>query len=307
MKQVIEKLFLNLTQRGYKGRIVPIRHLQDLQEEIEGHRGRGLFDKEFYQEYLSWFEFKVPESLPEARSLIIIAVPSPQNQAIFKWNGELRPLMIPPTYVGYNETSKMVEDYLRAILSPEGYNVSSTRLPLKILAVRSGLGQYGKNNICYVPGMGSFMQLVAVYSDLPCQENNWQDAQVMKRCKSCDACRLKCPTGAIPSDRFLLRAEKCIPFHNEKQGNIPFPAWMDPSWHNCVIGCLHCQKVCPENGDFLGWIKGKEEFSEEETSLLLEGVETDKLPATTVEKLKKLDLIRYFDKLRRNLGVFFKK
>jgi len=307
MKQPTEKLFLDLAQRGYKGRIVSIRHLQDLQEEIEGHRGRGLFDEEFYQEYLSWFEFKVPESLPGARSLIIIAVPSPQSQAIFKWNGESRALIIPPTYVRYKETTKMVEDYLRSILSPEGYNVASARLPLKLLAVRSGLGQYGKNNICYVPGMGSFLQLVAVYSDLPCQEDTWQDAQVMKRCQSCDACRSKCPTGAIPSDRFLLRAERCIPFHNEKQGDVPFPAWMDLSWHNCVIGCLQCQRVCPEDRDFLGWVEGKEEFSEEETSLLLKGVEIDKLPATTVEKLKRLDLIRQFETLPRNLGVFFKK
>jgi epoxyqueuosine reductase len=307
MQQLIAKLFLDLTQRGHRGRIVSIRHLQDLQEEIEGYRKQGLFDEEFYQEYLSWFEFKVPESLPEAKSMIIIAVPSPQSQAIFKWNGESRALIIPPTYVRYKETTKMVEDYLRSILSPEGYNVASARLPLKLLAVRSGLGQYGKNNTCYVPGMGSFLQLVAVYSDLPCQEDSWQDAQVMKRCQSCDACRLKCPTGAIPSDRFLLRAEKCIPFHNEKQGDVPFPAWMDPSWHNCVIGCLHCQRVCPEDRDFLGWIEGKEEFSEEETSLLLEGVEIDKLPAATVEKLKKLDLIRFFDKLPRNIGVFFKK
>jgi len=307
MQQMAEKLFLDLAQRGYRGRIVSIRHLQDLQKEIEGHRERGVFNEELYQEYLSWFEFKVPESLPEASSLIIIAVPSPQYQAIFKWKGEVRALIIPPTYVRDNETRITVEDHLRSILSPEGYSVSGAKLPLKLLAVRSGLGQYGKNNICYVSGMGSFLQLVAVYSDMPCQEDTWQDAQVMKRCKSCEACRLKCPTGAIPSDRFLLHEERCITFHNEKQGDVQFPDWVDPSWHNCLIGCLHCQRVCPEDRDFLGRIEGKEEFLEEETSLLLEGVETDKLPATTVEKLKRLDLIQYFDKLPRNLGVFFKR
>jgi epoxyqueuosine reductase len=184
--------------------------------------------------------------------------------------------------------------------------VAGARLPLKLLAVRSGLGQYGKNNICYVPGMGSFLQLVALYSDLPCQEDSWQDAQVMQRCKSCNACRLKCPTGTIPSDRFLLRAERCIVFHNEKQGDVSFPAWMDPSSHNCLIGCMLCQRVCPVNRDFLGWIEGKEEFSEEETSLLIEGVKMDKLSTTTVEKLKRLDFVRFYDKFPRNLGVFSK-
>jgi epoxyqueuosine reductase len=307
IKQTTEALFLDLARRGYKGRIVSVQHLQDLQEEIEGHRRRGLFDEMLYQEYLSWFEFKVPESLPEAKSMIVIAVPSPQNQAIFKWNGESRALIIPPTYAWYRETTKIVEDFLRSILGPEGFKVAGARLPLKLLAVRSGLGQYGKNNICYVPGMGSFLQLAAVYSDLPCQEDSWQDAQVMQKCQGCNACRLKCPTEAIPFDRFLLHAERCIVFHNEKQGDVPFPAWINPSSHNCLIGCMHCQRVCPEDRDFLGWIEGKEEFSEEETALLLKGEKIDKLSTTTVEKLKRLDFVRFYDKFPRNLEVFFKK
>jgi hypothetical protein len=58
IKQTTEALFLDLARRGYKGRIVSVQHLQDLQEEIEGHRRRGLFDEMLYQEYLSWFEFK---------------------------------------------------------------------------------------------------------------------------------------------------------------------------------------------------------------------------------------------------------
>jgi epoxyqueuosine reductase len=180
-------------------------------------------------------------------------------------------------------------------------------LPLKLLAVRSGLGLYGRNNICYVPGFGSFLQLVAVYSDLPCDRDGWREAQMLERCQDCSACRLNCPTGAISSDRFLLRAERCIVFHNERKGSIPFPAWMDSSWHNCLVGCLHCQRVCPENKDFLHWIEGREEFSEEETSLLLQGAALDELPSETVGKLEKLDLIEYLDTLPRNLGVFFRK
>ncbi len=245
--------------------------------------------------------------MPEAKSLIVVAVPRPQSQAVFTWNGESRALLLPPTYVAYEETRKRVEDFLAGILEPKGYRIARTKLPLKLLAVRSGLGLYGRNNICYVPGMGSFLQLVAVYSDLPCQKDSWQEIRMMKSCQSCNACRLKCPTEAISSDRFLLHAERCIVFHNEKKGNIPFPEWMDPSWHNCLVGCLHCQKICPENKDFLQWIEGREEFSEEETALLLQGVALDQLPTATARKLKKLDLIEYLDSLPRNLGVFFGK
>ena len=215
--------------------------------------------------------------------------------------------MLLPTYVDYEETRKMVEDLLGEILNTSGYRVERMKLPLKLLAVRSGLGLYGRNNICYVPGMRSFLQLVAVYSDLPCKKDNWQEVRMMERCQDCHACRLNCPTSAIPSDRFLLRAERCIVFYNEKEGDVPFPDWMNPSWHNCVVGCFHCQRVCPENKDFMQWIEGKEEFSQEETALLLEGASLDKLPASTIKKLKKLDLIEYLDVLPRNLGVFFGK
>jgi epoxyqueuosine reductase len=302
-----EELLLHLTEHEYQGSIASIKHLPELKEDIEGLLRQGLFDKEFYQERLAWFDFRIPNSLPEAKSMIIVAVPRPQSQAVFTWNGKKRALILPPTYVPYEGITKQVENLLSKFLSTRGYHVVRTALPLKLLAVRSGLAEYGRNNICYVPGMGSFLQIVAVYSDVPCQEDHWREAQMMQRCQNCHACRLACPTRAISSDRFLLHAQRCIVFHNERKGNIPFPNWMNPSWHNCLFGCLHCQRVCPENRNFLQWIEEKEEFSQEETALLLEGVSSDRLPARTAKKLEHLDLIGDLDRLPRNLSVFFKK
>ncbi len=302
-----EELLLHLTERGYQGRVVSIQHLPELKENIEGCRKQGLFDKEFYQERLTWFDFRIPDNLPEAKSMIVIAVPRPQSQVVFTWNGEKQALILPPTYVAHEETTKRIEDLLTKFLGSRGYHVARTALPLKLLAVRSGLGEYGRNNICYVPGMGSFLQLVAFYSDLPCEEDHWRKVQMMKRCQRCHACRRNCPAGAVPSDRFLLRAERCIVFHNERKGNIPFPTWMDPSWHNCLYGCLHCQRVCPEDKDLIQWIENEEEFSQEETALLLEGVPRNQLPATTARKLEHLNLIDDLDSLPRNLGVLFRK
>lgn len=303
--QTTEELLLHLAEHGCKGRVVSIQHLRDLREEIEGHYKEGLLDKEFYHERLAFFDFQIPDDLQEVKSLIVVAVPRPQSQATFTLNGKTRRLILPPTYLDYKKTTKRVENLLRGIMSTKGYRVTSTSLPLKLLAVRSGLGLYGRNNICYVPGMGSFLQLVAVYSDMPCQSDSWHEAQRMKNCQNCYACRLNFPTGAIPSDRFLLRAERCIVFHNERKADIPFPAWIDPSWHNCLFGCLRCQSVCPLNKDFLQWIEEKEEFSEEETALLLEGVSRDRLPTATLRKLKRLDLVEDLNAIPRNLGVFF--
>jgi epoxyqueuosine reductase len=307
MDSFVDNLFVRLRERGFQGRIVSISHLQELQEEIERLRSHGFLDSQFYQDRLAWFNFQVPENLPKTQSLIVVAVPRPQTRAIFNWNGQRRLLILPPTYTAYDAITELVGNFLAKILGERGYKSTRTALPLKLLAARSGLGQYGRNNICYVSGLGSFLQLVALYSDMPCEEDSWQEATMMKSCEECELCRRACPTGAIPSDRFLLRAERCIVYHNEKKGDVPFPNWMTTSWHNCIVGCMHCQRVCPQNKEVIQWTGAEEEFSEEETALLLEGVPHDKLPATTLKKLERLGLVDYLDSLPRNLGIFFKK
>ena len=304
MEDAVQHLFLQLNERGYQARVVPIHHLHDLREEIEGRHAQGFLNDEFYQAWLSRFEGKPPEDLG-ATSLIVVAVPRPQIRVDWHWNGRKPSVIIPPTYVGYEETRHRIKDLLAGLLAPAGFHVAPARIPLKLLAVRSGLGQYGRNNICYVSGLGSFFQLVAVYSDLPCIQDPWQEARMLERCQDCHACRNRCPSGAIPSDRFLLRAERCIVFHNERSGQYPFPAWLDPTWHNCLIGCMLCQRVCPLNRDVLGWVEQGDEFSQDETRQLMQGVQLDQLPVATVDKLKRLDLADSVDALPRNLGVLF--
>jgi epoxyqueuosine reductase len=262
MDKFVDNLFIRLREQGFRARIVSVSHLHQLQKEIESLHSRALLDSQFYQDELVRFKFQIPKELPKAQSLIVVAVPRPQTRAIFTWNGRRQSLILPPTYTAYDDTTKQVENLLAKILGEKGYKSTGTALPLKLLAARSGLVQYGKNNICYVSGLGSFFQLVAVYSDIPCEEDFWQEATMMKSCEECELCRRACPTGAIPSDRFLLRAERCITYHNEKKGNISFPKWINAPWHNCIVGCMRCQRVCPQNKEVIQWVEEEEEFSE---------------------------------------------
>jgi epoxyqueuosine reductase len=283
---MIERLLSKLEEQGYKGRIVSAEHLPELQVGIEGPYVDGLLDEELYQDYLTSFEF----NLPEAKSLIVVAFPDPQTRVIFAWEGKPLPTIVPPTYLHFREIDKRVEELLVEALAPEGYRVALAKLPKKLTAVRSGLAQYGRNNISYVPGLGSFHRVVVLWSDLPLAEDDWREPGMLEKCETCTACLRKCPTGAITSERFLLHAERCLTFHNEKPGDVPFAGWIDPSAHNCLVGCMHCQRVCPENKDFRDWIEEGEEFSEEETAQLAEGVPTDQLPAATAEKIERADL-----------------
>ena len=305
MSCLTEALYSHLEPHGLKARAVSIARLDDLRREIHDRHARGEFDQGFFQTRLEWFSFTPPDDLPGAASLIVVAKPRPQHQAHFTWNGKTVSLIIPPTYVHYEAVRQEIADLLSEWLAPQAYHVARSRLPVKALAVRSGLAEYGRNNITYVPGMGSFHQLVAFFSDLPCPEDAWREPQMMDRCEKCHACRRACPTGAIPSDRFLLHAERCITFLNELPAGVPFPGWLNPAWHNCLVGCMHCQRACPETIPFLGWIEGGEDFSHDETALLLAGVTGDQLPPATHAKLERLDLLDSLDTLPRNLGVFF--
>jgi len=306
MVEFAEELVASLGERGYQARIVSVSHLHQLKKEVESLRNRALLDSQFFKDRLARFDFQIPRNLPEAKSIIVVAVPRPQTRAIFIWNGQRRPLIVPPTYTAYDEIEKQVEALLAKMLGKKGYRATVTALPLKLLAARSGLVQYGRNNICYVSELGSYLQLAAFYSDMPFEVDSWQEVTMMKSCEECELCRRACPTSAIPSDRFLLRAERCIVYHNEKKGDAPFPEWMDVSWHNCIVGCMHCQRVCPENREVKQRIGEEEEFSEEETGLLLQGLSKERLPALTLRKLERLSLIDYFSCLPRNLSVFFK-
>lgn len=304
MNKSIKKLYSKSVKQNLKGRVVSIQRLQDVREEIEGRHKRGLFDPEFYREALSFFSFRPPGDL-QAASLIVVAAPRPQTEVSFTWKEKTLTLILPPTYLGFRETDRRIEDLLTGWLAPEGYRAVPARLPRKLLAVRSGLAEYGRNNIAYIPGMGSFFQPAVFYSDLPCREDTWREPRLMDRCRDCRVCGTKCPTGAITAERFLLRAEKCLVFHNERSPDHPFPDWIDPAWHNCLIGCMLCQQPCPGNKAFLDRFEGGETFSHEETDLFLRGASSGPLPAATKAKLERLGLLYALDMLPRNLGVFF--
>jgi epoxyqueuosine reductase len=301
---VVTKLLQSIEERGYLGRIVSARHLPDLQESVKAHYEYGHFDQAFYRQWLAdEFDFNPPQSLPEARSLIVVAARQPQVRFTFTWQKKQIPVIVPPIYLHRQETNQQAARDLTEILAPAGYRVMEAVVPKKLLAVQSGLAEYGRNNIAYVPGMGSFHRLVTFFSDLPGEEDGWREPRMMERCEKCRVCVRRCPSGAITTERFLLHGERCIVAHNEQPSEVPFPEWLEVEWHNCLVGCLLCQRFCPENRDYLDRIEEGTTFPAEETALLLAGVPLDQLPGETVKKLEESDLVKYFHVLSRNLKV----
>jgi epoxyqueuosine reductase len=305
--QVQARLIRHLERRGYKGGVAMIQHLRGLRHTIETFYRSRLLDEALYQERLAGFDCGPPHDLLEARSLIVVASPLPRSLLTFTWSGKRTVAIVPPTYRKRRQRDRQVQEVLAEVLEPEGYRVTPATLPEKLLAVASGLAVYGRNSISYISGLGSFYRLAAFYSDLPCEEDDLRIPMMLPRCERCHACHHACPTGAIPADGFLLRGERCITFHNYRPGHIPLPASLDPSWHYCLVGCLRCQDVCPENKRALVRIEEGPEFTSEETVLLLEGVPLDQLPVPTAEKLREWWTTDLMDILPRNLKALLER
>lgn len=307
MDKAIKELNQHLANTDFKSSIISTQHLPDLQRDLGNLLEQGILNRDFYDKIISrynlYFNFEPPTDFPMAKSIIITAALQPQVSVKFQLSDKTYCVIIPPTYL--QDTDKEALNILSLYLGKYGYKIYTAKLPVKLLAVHSGLASYGRNNIAYIDGWGSFFRLKAFFSDIPCSEDNWQEVRMMESCNKCVACISKCPTGAIRQDRFLISAEKCLTFLNEKSDN--FPEWVNPVWHNCLIGCMRCQDVCPANKDYTEYIVSGGEFSEEETLIMLKGVSKDKLSLETIEKLKKLCLLDEYNILQRNLEVLIRK
>jgi len=275
------------------GSVVSIDHLEEVGADIRSFHEKGLLDDAIY----NYTGFKrpyhtprLPKNLPGAKSIIIVTVPQPIIRTTFYWAGKSIQLVVPPTYYDADKVARRARQLLTEAFKPRSYRLVRAYLPLKTLAVRSGLALYGRNNITYIPKYGSFHRPTAFYSDYDSPIDNWREKKALPLCDKCKACINACPTKAIREDRFLVRAEICLTYLNEKSSEIKFPKWVKTSAHNALIGCLRCQRACPYDKAVTGWYEDRGEFSEDETAYLLRGKFSGERAAKMEKKLKRVGL-----------------
>jgi epoxyqueuosine reductase len=113
----------------------------------------------------------------------------------------------------------------------------------KALAVKAGLGWFGKNTLLIHRKFGTFTFISGLLTtlDFPLEEN----LQRLPRCGSCTRCLDACPTQALYAP-YSMNANLCLSYHLiESKEKIPDDiAKKNPGY---VFGCDICQDVCPHN------------------------------------------------------------
>ncbi len=284
--------------RGYRVACGSTDVLGEARRDLEQRYQGGEFDARFHRIRLTHFDYG--SSFPEARTVIMVAVPRPAHRVVFELDAGPFIAIVPPTYVkDYGLRTQVRDDLRSTVLS--GCRLELLNAPLKAVAARLGLVRYGLNNISYVAGLGSYFQPVGCLADadLGVSDASAAAPAVMEECAVCGVCRGICPTGAIEEDRFLLHQERCLTFLNEECDD--WPAALPPSAHNCLIGCMICQESCPENAGLLRMEDAAVSFTRSETAAILAGATAAPAWKDVREKLDALDLSEYEPVLSRNL------
>jgi len=238
--------------RGLRAAVIGLGNLFAVRDRLEGLRADGFLDAVFFKANLAGFRYLEGSSIEKPRSLILAAAPRPAHSLAFKMPDRDLELILPPTYLDYSPFSARIQAALFADLGLSLSDIHLLHAPLKSLSAAAGLIRYGRNNIGYIPGWGSYLQLIGFVSRFNLETEPVSlriEDRMLDACQGCDLCRRACPTGAISDSRFLLSAERCFTLFSESLELDPRP--LLPPRHECLIGCLRCQKVCPENKGLL--------------------------------------------------------
>jgi epoxyqueuosine reductase QueG len=185
--------------------------------------------------------------LPNAKSIIIagiyiggVTMPQWKNA----WYGRTSRLYLSGFFLDVVKPLTPLAEFLRQ----EGYQTKicdgtleeGSILPLKLAAIRAGLGWQGKHSLLISKKFGTFLALGGVITDADLEHNTIEESD---RCRNCDKCQTACPTAALDQP-YVLNVKKCMSYLLQ---NDKIPENLKIVMENRIGDCEICQESCPWN------------------------------------------------------------
>lgn len=282
---------------GIRFTVIPIECLEEIKADIQVLSAQYELN-DFQREIVNdLYVLDPPLTEFDIKSLVVAVWQLSIARATFHYRGQRASCIVDDSFTPATD----VYDRLSRLFASNGHALEQvTWMPLKRLAVRSGLCEYGRNNITYSGDWGSFIRLGAYVSNAPAENYVWREVKSLDVCSRCGKCIANCPTGAILPNRFLIDNVKCLTYHNDSDRAIP--DWMPKSAHHCLVECTRCQEICPLNSRRLANLETIE-LTEAETDAMLKAGSFLDFPDSVREKLWHYDTGEPFKFLPRNLRL----
>ena len=142
----------------------------------------------------------------------------------------------------YHILGKRVLESILKDLKIEDYKILVDVSPHneKELALKAGLGVYGRNSLLINEKYGSYVFILTAFLNL----NEAYPEQKIKHCINCGRCMDACPQKTIKEDKVIF--ENCLSHLTQKR-NITLDEEKAVKKAKKVWGCDVCQDVCPLN------------------------------------------------------------
>ncbi len=186
-------------------------------------------------------------SLPDAKTIIVagiyiggLTLPAWTNP----WYGRTSRLYLSEFFLDVVKPLEPIVNFLKN----EGYKAvvcdSSTEegsiLPLKLAAIRAGIGWQGKHSLLISKKYGTFLALGGIITNAVLDHNTHEEPN---RCRKCDKCQQACPLAALEKP-YQLNRDKCLSNFLQVKD---LPEKARAVMENRVGDCEICQHACPWN------------------------------------------------------------
>jgi hypothetical protein len=164
---------------AYTYSTLPVSYFPVLQNEYDRSIKSGQLSRQnAFRDQIAPLSFSLPSDFRNAKSAIIFAAFAKTMYATFRLNGRAYRVMVPFQYYSDALNAESLKSLAqKEVIKEPGRRVVDVtkRVPLKLLAAHSGLGRYGRNNLIFVDGMGSFVMLYAFLTDHPFLDDTWSN------------------------------------------------------------------------------------------------------------------------------------
>ena len=186
-------------------------------------------------------------TMPDAKSIIVagiyiggLVIPEWKDS----WYGRTSRLYLSGFFLDIVKPLEPVDD----LLTDSGYQAEicngsidgGSILPLKLAAIRAGLGWQGKHSLLISKKYGTFLALGGILTDADLECNIIEEPN---RCNKCVECQKACPVEALEQP-YVLDINKCM---SNLLANGDLQQEVVDSMENRIQDCEICQEACPWN------------------------------------------------------------